>query len=462
MRSNSLRFITCCLAVLLLGTVAGAESSEGADLAQLSPAQKLQLRRTPVVRVFEQCKDAVVNISSTQIVQMRSFGFDPFFDDFFDFPGPGRVRQYKQTSVGSGFVLHPDGYIVTNAHVVARTAERKVIFANKREFDAQVIAMDTQRDLAVLKIETEQPLHALPLGTSSDLMIGETTIAIGNPLGYEHTVTAGVVSAVNRSLEAGNGVEFKGLIQTDASINPGNSGGPLLNILGELIGVNTAIRADAQNIGFAIPVDQLRALLPELLDVERRYRLVTGLKVRQDKGCIVASVAPNTPASDGKLLVGDRIVRINDTSIDSDLDYHIAMLGRKAGEKLTLGVQRNGAEHTLTLAIAERPRPDGDKLLRQKFGLTAQVLDKRTAQQLGFRTPVGLSVTKVEPNSSAAELGIARGDIIIQIDRHHPTNLDDVGELLDQLKPGQAVPISVLRVDGRTITRFNVRILVQK
>ena len=174
-------------------------------------------------------------------------------------------RRVTRQSAGSGFIIHPDGYLVTNAHVIARTTEQSVIFANGREYDARVVASDPQRDLAILKIDAGVPLPTLPLGRSDDLMQGETVIAIGNPLGLQHTVTAGVVSATDRSIEVNGGLAFEGLIQTDASINPGNSGGPLLDLRGRVIGMNTAIKPQANSIGFAIPVIMIRELLPSLL-----------------------------------------------------------------------------------------------------------------------------------------------------------------------------------------------------
>jgi S1-C subfamily serine protease len=237
-------------ALVLPGLAAGRWGTEEGEQVR---------RRTPVVEVFEASRDAVVNISSTEVVEVRD-PFDRFFDGVFDRRHRTRPRQYRNTSVGSGFVIHSDGYIVTNAHVVARSTDRTVTFADGREFDAQVLASDRDHDVAILKIEASEALKPLAMGQSTDLMIGETVIAIGNPLGYQHTVTAGVVSAVDRDLMFSKDHMMRGLIQTDASINPGNSGGPLLNVLGELIGVNTAVRGDAQNIGFAIPVNQVRRL----------------------------------------------------------------------------------------------------------------------------------------------------------------------------------------------------------
>src|SRR5688572_30619197 len=336
-------------------------------------------RRSPVVEVFEASRDAVVNISSKEIVSVR----DPFggiFEDFFDIGrppgfgprlpgGPMGERQYTRTSVGSGFVIHRDGYIVTNAHVVAQTAERKVTFADGGEFDAEIIAFDTDRDVAILKIDAGKPLPTLQLGRSNDLMIGETVIAIGNPLGYQNTVTAGVVSAIARDLHFGRQRTLSGLIQTDASINPGNSGGPLLNVLGELIGVNTAIRGDAQNIGFAIPVDQLRQLLPELLDVERRYRLVCGLSVDTLDQPQVTAVAAGSPAEEAGVKVGDVLRAIDGAAVREGIDFPIALIGRQADTALELSLERNGRPVTASIMLQGRPMPDGGQLAMDKLGL---------------------------------------------------------------------------------------------
>ncbi len=417
-------------------------------------------RRTPVVEVFEAAASSVVNISSTQIVQVRSpFGFDSVFDRLFDLPSQSPFRRrYKQTSVGSGFVIHPTGYIVTNAHVVARTAERKVIFDDKRSLDAQVVAIDHERDLAILKIDPSQPLEPIPLGTSSDLMVGETVIAIGNPLGYQHTVTSGVVSALNRTLDIDENLRFEGLIQTDASINPGNSGGPLLNILGQLIGVNTAIRGDAQNIGFAIPVDHLRQVLPDLIDVERRYRIITGLRVSGDEPCRVLDVNPDSPADKAGLCTGDVLIRIADQAVLSVVDYHIALIGQRPGQRLVLQVVRDGRVVDLVLTPTKRPKPDAARLLHKRFGLVVEALDPRMAQAIGLRGLRGLTIANIQPGSSAAESGLQRGDILVLIGRHQTDDLDNVGDILDRIKPGQTTRVTLLRVSGRVIYRISAQL----
>lgn len=440
------------IAVSVLCAVVDTTVADGS-----SPDDHTRRRRTPVVEVFEGAKDAVVNISSTQIVKVRSpFGIDEFFNDIFDLPT--RPRQFKRTSVGSGFVLHQAGYIVTNAHVVARTAEQKVIFADQREYDAQVVAIDHEHDLAVLKIEPPQPLMPLNLGRSDDLMVGETAIAIGNPLGYQHTVTAGVISALDRTLELRGDLSFEGLIQTDASINPGNSGGPLLNVLGELIGVNTAIRGDAQNIGFAIPVDQLRDVLPDLLDVERRYRVYTGLKVPGQTPCRVNEVHAGSPAEQARVGVGDVITHVDGQPVASGIDFHIALLGKRPGDQIRLTLAGQGSARQAVFELAPRSKPDGAALLRRLFGIQAERLSPKMARAMGIGGLTGLMVTRIEPGSPAHQSQFQRGDVIVHVGRHQATSLEDVGELLELVKSGQKVRVTVLRVSGRTIYRMTVNI----
>jgi len=424
---------------------------------------RLQARRSPVVEVFEACRDAVVNISCTEIVEQRDpFGMGSIFEDFFQSPrgprgggGGGGTRQFTRNSVGSGFVIHPDGYIVTNAHVVAQTAERKVGFADGRAYDAQIIAFDTNRDLAILKITADAPLPVIKMGRSHDLLIGETVIAIGNPVGLQNTVTAGVISAVDRTLDFPNGMALKGLVQTDASINPGNSGGPLLNVLGELIGVNSAIRGDAQNIGFAIPVDQLRELLPELLDVERRYRVESGLIVDQLGSPRVISVAAGSAAERAGLKLGDVLQRVNDRAIHEGIDWSIALIGAQPGQAISIAYLRDGQPGKASLSLDAKPAPDGLELARTKFGVEIVNLPPDAAASLGLPEGVGLLVTQVEPDSPAAQSGLQRRDVLMALGRHTVANTDDLGQLLEQVKPGERVPVTVLRVDRRMKLRLS-------
>mgnify|MGYP002624261983 CR=1 FL=1 len=345
MSSNVMRRVQWILAA---GVVCGIMT-----VAQADDAGRLARRRTPVVDVFETCKDAVVNITATQVFETTVPSFGLF--DFFESPRPqGRTRRYTSTSLGSGFVLHADGYVVTNAHVVAQAASLKVVFADNSEHDAELVAIDESNDLAVLKVRDKVDFPALTLGRSDDLLIGETVIAIGNPLGYQHTVTSGIVSAADREVRVRDDRVLEGLIQTDASINKGNSGGPLLNALGELIGINTAIRGDAQNIGFAIPVDTLRKILPDMLSIERRKRLNIGLRLSW-RGKVYITEATG-PAAEAGIEPGDILLSVNDLPIVQDIDYHILMLRVDASDELRLQLQRKAKSNRATHLPKEIPQ----------------------------------------------------------------------------------------------------------
>ncbi len=413
------------------------------------------LRRTPVVVVFEAARDAVVNISSTEVVEVRDR-----FDRLFDRRRP-RPRRLERTSVGSGFVIHPEGYIVTNAHVVARSTDRRVTFADGREYDATVIASDREYDVAILKIEPPRPLPTLAFGRSDDLMVGETVVAIGNPLGYQHTVTAGVVSAVNRDLVFDRDLVMSGLIQTDASINPGNSGGPLLNVLGELIGVNTAIRGDAQNIGFAIPVDQLRRLLPELLDVERRYRIDSGLRLIAAVEPRVDTVKSGSAAERAGIEPGDVLRMVNGESVDEAVDFHIALIGREPGDELRLELVRSGRPYRTSLRLNDRPRPDVPSLVRQRLGVEVRPLPADLAENLGLSRGGGFVVVAIDPESPARRIGMRSRDVLVALGRYYPTTLDELGELVEYLDPGDEVSVTFLRVKPPTIYRYQDRLVVR-
>lgn len=424
--------------VLVLAVAASAEPS-------LTPAQ--QARRTPVVDVFAQTKDAVVNIAATQVVE-RTVRFSPF-DDLFGPPLFGdRPRQrYEQTSLGSGAVIHPEGYVITNAHVVARAVRLKVIFADKEEHEAEAVAVDERHDLAVLKLKSSGPFPAIKLGRSNDLMIGETVIAIGNPLGYEHTVTAGIISALNRELPVSSDTSYRDLIQTDTSINRGNSGGPLMNILGELIGLNTAIRSDAQNIGFAIPVDTVRRLLPDMLSVEQRRRIQIGLRLGWRDRIFV--VETSGPAEEAGVEVGDEVLRVDGVPIRQDIDYYVHVLNIDPGSSLRLDLKRGGRHLTATIQPQPIPIPDGAELMRRKFGLSVQPLTAAQARRLDLEG--GLIITDVEPGSPADESGFRQNLIIVRIGRYFPSDMEELGLLLERIRHGEKVRFRVYEVQRQYI-----------
>ena len=402
-------------------------------------------RITPVVLAYRKAGPAVVNISAEKIVSGRVglFGRDPFADIF--------RRPVRQKSAGSGVVVHGDGYVVTNAHVVSRALQITIQLSDKTHYEAKVISSDSTHDLAILKIELPKgkTLPYLPIGRSDDLMVGETVIAIGNPMGFESTLTTGVISATDRKLTFEGNVEYGGLIQTDAPINPGNSGGPLLNIRGELIGINTAIRADAQNIGFAIAADTVTQQFTRLMDFERINRVVFGASVAQkrDKDSVaieVTEVRAKTPA-EGVLKVGDVIVSLNGKTVRRIPDFVCGMTGAESGDKVSLTVLRAGKRLDRSLKLTVRPKPDGNKLSRKFFGLTLRKIDRELAGELSLATSRGLVVVGIEAGSPAQKLGIDLKDVIFQIERFYVTDLDALGVVLEDVKPGDTIRIGGAR-----------------
>ena len=283
-------------------------------------------RRSRVVEAVERASPAVVNISTEQVVVQRGnpFGGDPFFEQFFRDFFDSRPRRSTRTSLGSGVIVQSDGTILTNEHVILRGGHIHVTLADGREFEAKLVGRDADSDLAVLRINAGSLPH-IALGHSDDLMIGETVIAIGNPFGLSHTVTTGVVSAVKRNLQTG-GRTFTDFIQTDASINPGNSGGPLLNINGELIGINTAIYGNAQGIGFAIPVDRAHRVVDKLVsgrqppepDANSLAWDMLGLQVQEaDDGLIVNRVRGGSLMERIGVERGDRVLGLDGAGLDT-------------------------------------------------------------------------------------------------------------------------------------------------
>ena len=432
-----------CAAVLMAGPAGTEEIS----------------RVTPVVLAYRKAAPAVVNISSEKIVTTRwgMFGRD-IFDDIF--PSPFQRRVPVQ-SLGSGFIVHPAGYIVTNAHVVRRAQQVTVTLADKSKHPAKIISADEAHDLAVVKIEPpkDKPLAYLPLGRSDDLMVGETAIAIGNPLGYSHSLTRGIVSALDRKLEFAEDVSYDGLIQTDAPINPGSSGGPLLNIRGELIGITTAIRADAQNIGFALPVDSLMSEFPTLVNFERINRAVFGAKVRQRHAAsgdelYVAEIAAGTPA-EGKLRVGDRVMELDGKTVRQIPAFTCAMLAAAVPGEAKLKILREGKIVTAAVPLEVKPRPDGKLLARTLFGMTLREVTPQLARDLSLPMDSGLMVVGIDAGGPANVIGLTLKDVIFQVDKFYLTDLESLGTLLEEFPPGAVARFGVAR--GRVAAWVQIR-----
>jgi len=443
---------TTFLLSLILVAAAGARAAE--TPLPSDAADPRADRRTPVVRAVERTAPCVVNISTKSVRVVQPYFWMGMPDTFKEaFPELFRPRRQVTGSLGSGVLISPKGYIVTNAHVVQQANEIIVTLVDESQYPAQLVGADPAADLAVIKIESDKPFHAIPMGTSSDLMIGETVIAVGNPFGYQHTVTTGVVSALDRTLQPAANLKYEGLIQTDAPINPGNSGGPLLNIRGELIGINSAIRAGAQGLGFAIPVDKVREIMIGLLTVRRAGHAWLGLSFRPDMGvrAVVQEVEHGSPALKAGLQAGDVVEALDGRPVTDCLDFETAILDRKIGDTVRLGTRRGDQAVEYHVVLAEAPKPDGAALARSQFGLQLQPLNEELAKTMHLAVDQGLLVAEVDKDSPAAEAGIRSGDVIVQVDRYRVSDLDALGQLLDPVKAGNQVLFYVVR--GRAVAR---------
>lgn len=427
------------------------------------------LRLTNETRVYQQTRDAVVNIASTRIVNAAvgwgGMGGDEIFDRLL---GPQIIRQVPMESLGSGFVIHPAGYIVTNEHVIDRASEVQVIFANGQKLPAQVLATDNAHDLAVLKVvpAKDKPLSAVALGASDDLLIGEPVYAIGNPYGYAGSMTRGIVSAVNRDLDFGQGKVYKDLIQTDASINPGNSGGPLLNAYGQVIGVNTAIRADAHGIGFAIGASQLRDLLPAFLNTEVLHRAVLGFAIEEKRtltppstvtaAVLVKSVAANSQAAKAGLQRGDQIVAIQSSPVHTIVDALVAVAGVEVGDRVSLRILRAGKTHDIQVPVVAAPPPESERIARERLGITGKTITPALAREQKLPVATGILVTEVEQDGPAAKAGMESGDILYQLGPYYVTSLEDAATLLKTAQHDLQVRVGLIRSNtrGRTVVQL--------
>ena len=411
-------------------------------------------RSTPVVKVYQNTHKAVVNIAGERTVSSSIWpGYE--WPNMFDFGGPRYQRQVAM--LGSGMVVHEDGYIITNAHVIKGSEKIKVVFSDGSEYQAQIISGDESKDLAVLKLQVNKKLSFIHLGRSNDLMIGETVVAIGNPYGYANTVTSGVVSAVGRDIQVVEGFWLRGLIQTDAPINPGNSGGPLLNINGELIGVNTAVRAEAENIGFAIPVDTLVDNLSHMLMPEKLRRVRLGLvvggmkKIGEFSGLVVDSVSKASPADQQGISAGDLILEIDGRKLTSVIDFYVKMMDKDVGEPIRVTYVKSAVaplqSRTVKLTMQPRPLPDGRVLVSQFFQMEVSELTNQVARKFDFQSayPI-LIVTSVEQGGIAEQTGLKAGDLILQINNATVRNLKELSLEMETINEGDTVDIQIMRI----------------
>jgi serine protease Do len=388
------------------------------------------------VRAIETSRDSVVNIHGEKFVSNSG----------------DETEDRRVNGMGTGVVIDTRGYAVTNFHVVDGVREIEVTLASGRTVAAHLISHDRRTDLAVIKIDTVDPLPVIELGTSDDLLAGETVLALGNAFGYEHTVTRGIISALHRNVDVSPTQRYEDLIQTDASINPGNSGGPLLNINGEMIGINVAVRAGAQGIGFAIPVDSVLRIVTGLLSVERIDHTWHGIVCRTcGTGAIIESVHRQSPAETIGMRAGDVILRVGGRNVTSQLDIERALLGRKAGEIVAVTVTREGSEENYSLALAKAKQEKVSAAERswEQLGLRLAPAVSSTVQQLQPRYHGGLLVQEVRFGSPASDKGIRPGDILVGLHIWETVKPDNVSYILDQIKSDQLETVKFYILRGR-------------
>ena len=459
------------------------------NLPATEPSAALRAFSDGFADVAAKIKPSVVTVYSEKTIklpQFRSpfgdgFPFQFFFDQDESSPRQRRSlpreRQFKQTGMGSGVVLDKEGHILTNFHVVDGTDGIKVKFVDGATFDATIVGTDSRSDLAVLKVKGKLPADLVPatLGDSDAIRVGEWVLAVGAPFNFEQTVTAGIISAKGRTQIDGDREKYEDFLQTDASINPGNSGGPLVNLRGEVIGINTAIiSASGQNagVGFAIPVSMAQRVVRQLVKsgkVTRGYlgvviqdltaNLAEQFKIPGTKGAIVNEVTKNEPAEKAGLKTGDIITRLNSKPIEGTSHLRNLVAATDPGTKAELTIIRDGKERALPVIVGELP-DDGNRNASTRgdtsehtgrFGLAVEPLTDRQARALGFENETGVLVSAVENDSPADEANIHPGDLIVEINREHVSNVDEFNAAME--KTGSKV---LLLIKNKEASRFVV------
>ena len=459
----------------LVGMVIGSSYSSNDLIAQDkiaagSPATNMMVNPTaghsPFVIVAQEVKPAVVNISAKSMVEDKFHNFldDDLWRRFFGLPPnqPNEPRMRRSESLGSGFFISSDGYILTNNHVVRDADDIAVKLSDTQEFRAKVVGTDAETDVALLKIDTNEKMPYLELGDSDSIMVGDWAIAVGNPfpqLGLDRTVTVGVISALGRSglVFGPDNPIYQNYIQTDASINPGNSGGPLVDINGQVVGINSAIVSPSGGnigIGFAIPINLAKKVSEELKksgSISRGWlgmlpndidnNMAEALNMPNNKGVLVESVEKDSPAEKGGLKVGDVIVEFNGKQVDNAQGFRFMVADAGPGAKITMKILREGQPKTLTfklgdrskfLAVASSGSPDNTS--SKWLGISVSTFTREQADQLGVDFVPGVIIDEIEPGSPADDAGLFKDDIILEVDFKKVETRSDFMKIADQLK----------------------------
>ncbi len=468
------RWLVAIVVTLLIGASTLSPAKTALAATSESPVKMVPASFTALA---EQARPAVVNIRTVKITKGGGKVFEHFFGPFFrQGPNPfgeegpprefgpfgnGPSRDFKQRSLGSGFIIDTEGYIVTNNHVIEDADEVTVTLADEKEFSATVVGRDPNTDLALIKIEGAKDLKPLPLGDSNALQVGSWVVAIGSPFGLEQTVTAGIVSAKGRIIGSGPYDDF---IQTDASINPGNSGGPLINLDGEVVGINTAIIASGQGIGFAIPVSMAADIIAQLKsggEVTRGWlgvgiqdlspELKEYYKVKGDSGVLVSKVFEGDPADTAGIREGDVIITVNGQAVSTSRDLSRTVAGLSVGSKARVELMRSGKKMTKTVTLGKRDdaslRASSESPeSREELGIQVTDLKPETARRLGLdENETGVLVTEVASGGKAGAAGVRPGDVVKEISHEKVENLKDFKRLLAKAKEKDAVEMLLRR-----------------
>ncbi len=510
-RFGSTLLVVVTLAVgILIGTIISYEvkaaqqkvnSADATPLTIPSP-QKLSNQFSQIAKQLE---PTVVNINTESTVRNphrnlqrnpRRQGpgggdqdnpFEDFFDRFFGGPGGGQgqspfgggpdVGDMRERSLGSGVIVDPKGYILTNRHVVEKADRIRVHLMDEPQgtlHDAKVIGTDDETDLAVIKIDVNRALPVAKLGNSDGLQVGDWVLAIGSPFGLQETVTAGIVSATGRNIVPLR--QFQSFIQTDAAINPGNSGGPLVNMAGEVIGINTAILTESQGyqgVGFAMPSNTVANVYNQLIGPEHRVargsigvtfnaQQLPAVQKMYGPGVVISDVTPNSPAAQAGLKTGDVITAVDGKPIKTGDELVSDIAGRKPGSKANLTYVRGGQQHTATVTVADRAKLFSARLGQEgeeggeeeapkesKLGMNVQNITPDVANRLGMDPGKGVIVTDVKPGSFADDAQLSRGDVILEINKQPVNSVADFNRIQSQLKSGQDVVFLVRQGRGR-------------
>ena len=447
--------LTLSLALVLGGVAGSVVGNHNVFASSTAPAVSVSNDSRPALQtsfapVVKKVMPSVVNVFSSKKIKndesnnSEQFFNDPFFRRFFGDPGdqPGRTpipRERKEQSLGSGVIVSPDGYILTNNHVVDDATEVKVSLGDKREYTARVVGKDSKTDLAVLKIE-QTGLPAVTFADSKKVEVGDIVLAVGNPFGVGQTVTMGIVSATGRG---GLGIEeYEDFIQTDAAINPGNSGGALINAEGQLIGINTAILSRSggnQGIGFAIPANQARNVMDQIVHGGKVNRAFLGVmiqpvtpdiaksfKMTRSEGALVSDVSANSPAERAGLKAGDIVTKVDGQAIADSRALQLMIGEMKPGQTVHLSVMRDGAERDYPVTLGESPADKGTSASERGGNSADQSLDGVSVET----TSKGVVVRGVDSDSAAAQAGLQTGDVILEVNRHPVTSVEQMNRYM--------------------------------